>query len=89
MSCEKVGREAVDGRQTVKYQNKSASLAASVSAVWIDPSLNFVAKWEGKDTAAELRNLNKEEKLSSALFEIPQGYEPLKPKKKGPKGPAK
>jgi hypothetical protein len=89
MSCEKLGHEAVDGRQTVKYQNKGGSLAASISAVWIDPNLNFVAKWEGKDAAAELRNINKEEKMSSTLFEIPQGYEPLKPKKKGPKGPAK
>jgi hypothetical protein len=88
ISCEKVGHEELNGRQTVKYQNKNATLAAPVSAVWIDPSLNFVAKWEGKGAGAELSNITKEEKLSSALFEIPQGYELLKPKKK-PKKSAK
>jgi hypothetical protein len=89
ISCEKVGHEELNGRQTVKYQNKNATLAAPVSTVWIDPSLNFVAKWEGRDAGAELRNIVKDEKVSPALFEIPQGYDLLKPKKKGPKGPAK
>ena len=87
MSCEKVGNETLDGRQTVKYQNKAPSLAASVSAIWIDPTLNFVVKWEGNGSAAELRNITKETKLSSALFEIPAGFDLLKPQKKGPKGP--
>ena len=89
MSCEKIGHETVNGRDTVKYQNKNASLAASTLAVWIDPALNYVVKWEGRNTAAELRNITKEEKLSPALFEVPDGYSLLKPKKKGPKGPAK
>lgn len=89
MTCEKVGHETVDGHDTVKYQNKSASLAASVSTVWIDPNLKFAVKWEGKDAGAELHNITKEEKLSSALFEVPQGYDMLKPKKKAAKGPSK
>jgi hypothetical protein len=89
LDCEKVGHEVVDGRDTVKYKNKAATPAAPLAAVWIDPTLNFVAKWEDSGAAAELRNINKQEKLSSALFEVPKGYEQMRPKKKAPKGPGK
>ena len=88
MTCEKAGTEVVDGRQTVKYVNKTPTLAASTNAIWIDPTLKFVVKWEGRDAAAELHNITKEEKMSAALFEVPEGYSLLKPKKKGPKAPS-
>jgi hypothetical protein len=78
--CEKVGHEMVDGRQTVKYQNKSASADATTAAVWIDPTLNFPIKWEGPNTGAELHNI-KEGQQSADLFAIPQGYGALKPQK--------
>jgi hypothetical protein len=50
-----VGYEVIGGRQTVKYKNKNAS-DFSTSAVWIDSVLEFVVKWEGANTSAELRN---------------------------------
>ena len=78
--CEKVGHEAVDGRQTVKYLNKGAS-ADATTAVWIDPTLNFVIKWESLETGAELRNI-KEGQQSADLFVIPAGYGALKPQNK-------
>ncbi|HYL16948.1 MAG TPA: hypothetical protein VEV41_28200 [Terriglobales bacterium] len=78
--CEKVGHEVVDGRQTVKYQNKSASADALIAALWIDPTLNFPIKWQGSNTGAELRNI-KEGQQSADLFAIPQGYGVLKPQK--------
>lgn len=83
--CEKVGHEVVDGRQTVKYQNKSASADASTTAVWVDPTLNFVIKWDSGSTGAELRSI-KEGQQAADLFTVPSGYELLKPPKKASKG---
>ncbi len=88
LDCEKVGHETVDGRQTVKYKNKAATPASPLSTIWIDPTVNFVVKWEDSKTGAELRHITQEEKLSSALFEVPAGYDQMKPKKKGPKSGA-
>jgi hypothetical protein len=82
--CEKVTHEVVDGRQTVKYQNKHAS-DASTAAVWIDLALKFVVKWEGASTGAELRNI-KEEQQAADLFAVPSAYEVLKPQKAKSKG---
>src|SRR5882762_3866174 len=83
--CEKIGHETVDGHDTVKYKNKGATLAAPLAAVWIDPTLKFVVKWEDATTGAELRNITRQEKLSTALFEVPPGFGILRPKKKQPK----
>jgi hypothetical protein len=88
IACEKIGHETVDGHDTVKYKNKGATLAAPLAAVWIDPTLKFVVKWEDATTGAELRNITKQEKLSTALFEVPPGFGILKPKKKQPKSGA-
>ena len=82
--CEKVGHELVGGRQTVKYQNKVASDAAT-TAVWIDLALKFVVKWEGAGTAAELRNI-KEAQQAADLFAVPSSYKSLKPQKGTSKG---
>jgi hypothetical protein len=79
--CEKAGHEMVDGRQTVKYENKSVSGEGSTTAVWVDPALNFVVRWQSADTGAELRNI-KPGPQSADLFGIPQGYTVLKPSKK-------
>src|SRR5947209_3703130 len=54
--CEKVSHELVDGRDAIKYQNKRTS-DTSTDAVWIDPALKFVIKWEGAGTGAELHNI--------------------------------
>ena len=82
--CEKVGPEEVEGRQTVKYQNKVASQAA-VAAVWIDSALKFVVKWEEADSGAELRNI-KEGQQAADLFNVPSGYKILSPQKATSKG---
>lgn len=82
--CEKVGHAVVDGRQTVKYQNKAASEAAT-AAVWIDLALKFVVKWEGVGTGAELRNIQ-EAQQAEDLFTVPSGYQVLKPPKQTSKG---
>jgi len=84
IDCEKVGHETVDGRKAVKYQNKRASEDAT-SAVWIDPSLKFVIKWEGAHVGAELRNI-KEAPQAADLFAVPSDYDVLKPSKAKPKG---
>jgi hypothetical protein len=84
ISCEKVGHETVDGRKAVKYQNKRASEDAT-GAVWIDPSLKFVIKWEGAHVGAELRNI-KEAPQAADLFAVPSDYDVLKPSKAKPKG---
>ncbi len=82
--CEKVGPEVVEGRQTVKYQNKGAADTATW-AVWIDLALKYVVKWEGDKTGAELRNIQ-EGVQAAELFAVPAGYQALKPRKSSTKG---
>ena len=82
--CEKVGPETVNGRETMKYQNKSVSETA-ITAVWIDKTLKFVIKWQSAGTGAELRNI-KEEKLAADLFAVPSNYKLASPQKGSSKG---
>lgn len=82
--CEKVGREVVNGRLSVKYQNKGASESAT-AAVWIDSALKFVVKWEGADAGAQLQNV-KEGQQAANLFAVPSGYKVLTPQKGSSKG---
>ena len=82
IACEKAGSYMVDGRKTVKYLNKSVAAGESAAAVWIDPSLNFVIKWEDADGGAELHNI-KEGPQAPDLFAVPAGYDVLRPQKKG------
>ena len=82
IACEKAGNEVVDGRNTIRYVNKSSEAGGSVGSVWIDPSLKFVIKWEDADGGAELHNI-KEGPQSADLFAVPAGYDVLKPQKKG------
>jgi len=79
ISCEKVGYEVIDGRQTVKYKNKNA-LDFATAAVWIDSVLKFVVKWEGASTCAELRNIQ-EGQQAADLFTLPSGYSTVQPRK--------
>jgi hypothetical protein len=85
VNCEKVGPEVVDGRQTVKYRNKGAPGNSTITAVWVDPTLHFVIKWEDVNSSAELHSI-KEGQQPADLFTIPSGYSVLKPLKKAPKG---
>jgi hypothetical protein len=70
-TCHKVGSDIVNGRSTVKYETTNAS--GDVSHFWLDPKLRFPVKWEGKNTAGELRNIQ-EGAQPASLFEIPAGF---------------
>lgn len=70
-SCHKVGSDSVSGRNTVKYEATNAS--GEVSHFWLDPKLRFPVKWDGKNSAGELRNIQ-EGPQSASLFEVPAGY---------------
>jgi len=84
VDCEKLGEEIVDGRQTVKYRNRTASDMA-ISAVWIDPKLKFVVKWEGAGKGAEFRNIQ-EAKHAAELFQLPSNFDLSRPLKGTSKG---
>ena len=58
IACERVGAEVVNGRETVKYQNKMA-VDTAPTAVWVDKALKFVIKWESVDTAPSCAISNK------------------------------
>lgn len=83
IDCKKVGSEAVNGRDAVKYENKTTSPTAT-KAVWIDKSLKFVIKWQAADSAADLRNI-KEGQAAADLFTVPSDYKQATPQK-GSKG---
>jgi hypothetical protein len=87
ISCERVGDEIVNGRNTVKYRNTRGS-DVPVSSVWIDVATKFVVKWEGVGTAVELRGIV-EGKQASDLFLLPPDYDIPKPRKGANKGFAK
>ena len=73
-SCQKVGNETVNGRNTIKYEGKSAD--GDVSYVWIDPKLRFPVKWQGKKSAGEMRDLQVGAQPAS-LFSVPSDYQKM------------
>ena len=73
-SCQKVGNDVVNGRNTIKYEGKSAD--GDVSYVWIDPKLRFPVKWQGKNNAGEMRNLQVGSQPAS-LFTVPADYQKM------------
>ncbi|MBZ5685903.1 MAG: hypothetical protein LAP86_12800 [Acidobacteriia bacterium] len=82
--CEKVGPEVINGRETVKYQNKGTSETAT-TAVWVDKALKFVVKWQAAGSGAELRNINEGEQAAD-LFTVPLDYKISAPQKATSKG---
>ena len=71
-TCRKVGNETVNGRNCIRYDGTNAK--GESGSVWLDPSLRFPVKWQGKDgNSGELRNI-KEGSQPASLFEIPAGY---------------
>ncbi len=69
--CRNVGKEEVNGRDTVKYENVGTDKMASY--IWIDTQLRFPIKWEGQVGTRELRNIV-ESSQPAELFAIPAGY---------------
>lgn len=84
IACEKVDSEVINGRETVKYQNKNVAEGA-VKAVWVDKALKFVIKWQATGVGAELRNI-KEEQQSTDLFVVPSDYKIPPPQRGSSKG---
>jgi hypothetical protein len=70
-SCHKIGSETVNGRATVKYEGTTAS--GETTTFWLDPKLRFAVRWDSKNGAGELRNIQ-EGSQPASLFEIPAGY---------------
>jgi hypothetical protein len=69
--CKKVGHEAANGRDVVKYEVTPGQGIAG--AMWIDVKLHFPVKWKNAVESGELRNI-KEEAQPAELFTIPSGY---------------
>jgi len=70
--CKKAGNETVSGRQTVKYAGKSED--GKPVAMWVDPEVNFVVKWQTKSgEMGELRNI-KVAPQADSLFQLPSGF---------------
>jgi hypothetical protein len=71
-TCHKVGNATVDGRSTVEYEATSSN--GETGHVWLDKSLHFPIKWQGKDSTFQLQNI-KEGAQPASLFEIPSDYQ--------------
>ena len=70
--CKKAGSETVDGRQTVKYAGESED--GKPVAMWVDPEVNFVVKWQTRSgEVGELRNI-KVAPQADSLFHMPSGF---------------
>ncbi|HEY6763901.1 MAG TPA: hypothetical protein VI386_03950 [Candidatus Sulfotelmatobacter sp.] len=69
--CRNLGDEAVNDRDTVKYDNVAAD--KTMSYIWIDKRLHFPVRWEGPTGTSELRNI-REAPQAADLFKIPPGY---------------
>lgn len=84
IACEKAGHELVNGRETVKYRNRTGSDVVA-NAVWIDIGLKFVVKWQSINLTVELRNIE-DEQPAAELFSVPSDYQTSKPKRAMNKG---
>jgi hypothetical protein len=72
-TCQKVGSDTVNGRNTVKYIGTNAK--GETGTMWLDKKISFPIKWEGqKGGSGELQNI-KEGSQPSSLFEIPSDYQ--------------
>jgi hypothetical protein len=75
-TCTKIGDDTLAGRPSVKYKGTSGN--GDTGFLWIDRRLNFVVKWQGQRSSAELRNIQ-EGPQSPTMFEIPTDYEKVDP----------
>jgi hypothetical protein len=73
-TCKKIGDDSVNGREAVKYTGAMEN--GDIGTAWIDRKLNFVIKWEGQKTVAELQNIQ-EGAQEASLFEVPSDYQKL------------
>lgn len=73
-TCQKVGHETVNGRNTVKYTGTSKN--GEATTVWIDTKLDFPIKWQDRGGGGELQDI-KEGSQPASLFEIPADYQKM------------
>ena len=73
-TCKKIGDDTLNGRATVKYTGAMEN--GDTGTAWIDKKLNFVIKWEGDKTVAELQNIQ-EGPQQASLFEVPGDYQKM------------
>jgi hypothetical protein len=73
-TCKKIGDDTLNGRATVKYTGAMEN--GDTGTAWIDKKLNFVVKWEGDRTVAELQNIQ-EGPQQASLFEVPSDYQKM------------
>ena len=74
ITCRKLGNEAVNGRNTVRYEGTRPGQGTGY--VWFDPALRFPVKWQDQNQFGELRNINVRSQPAS-LFEVPPGYQKM------------
>lgn len=72
MTCEKVGTETVNGRNTDKWLFKNKK-SGDTQTFWIDKKIMYAIRMVGKDMQMDLTNV-KEGMQAASLFEIPAGY---------------
>lgn len=83
-TCEKIGPDVVNGRDTVKYEGKSAD---GVAYIWVDKKVKFVTKWQETGRSGELGNIQ-EASQPAELFEIPADYQKIGGRMPHPAPPA-
>lgn len=69
-SCRNLGREKVNGRNTVKCE---LSCYGEICRLWIDNELRVLVKRESKCNSTELRRIQ-EGPLPSGVFDVPADY---------------
>jgi hypothetical protein len=75
--CERVGHDAIDGRDTIMYRAISPRNRRYFG--WIDPRFNFLVRLEAEDgTVIDLVNIE-EAPQPESLFEVPAGYRKFDP----------
>ncbi len=73
MTCQKVGTENVNGRNTDKwiFTNKKDN---TTMTTWIDPKLHYAIRTVTAGMQMDLTNI-KEGPVASSMFEVPAGYQ--------------
>jgi hypothetical protein len=71
-TCTKVGDEAINNREAVKY--KGTARDGDTGYAWVDRRLKTVIRWEGERSAAELQDIQ-EGPQDTSLFQVPDGYQ--------------
>ncbi len=75
VTCERVGNETVNGRNTEKWLFKNKK-TGDTNTVWIDKKIMYAIRMQSKDMEMNLTNV-KEGMPDASLFQIPAGYRKL------------